>query len=199
MSVRVSRSRTKLGQIALARQNVKKGDGRKLVSFAQISTCTSLNMLSMPNSISNICIFQQKKHTKPDSNLHRECRAKQVRFCKIQCKCINQRFWSWWQFHGGESASSLVLVPHKEPTEEVDVWRCAAILKSAKAFIPEPRSRKRGRRHHLSWCLAEGCLVCWFIDFKDAKCMFFCTVLLWCLQRLKGTSYCSLVFVPLLL
>lgn len=63
MSVRVSRSRTKLGQIALARLNVKKGDGRKLVFFAQISTCTSLNMLSMPNSISNICIFQQRKNT----------------------------------------------------------------------------------------------------------------------------------------
>lgn len=76
----------------------------------------------------------------------------------------------------------LVSVQHKEPTKEVDVWRCAAILKSAKPFIPEPRSRKRGRRHHLSRCLAEGCLVCWFIDFiKDANCMLFSTVLLWCL------------------
>lgn len=95
---------------------------------------------------------------------------------------MNQRFEVDDSSTAASQPAPLFLVPHKEPTEEVDVWRCAAILKSAKAFIPEPRSRKRGRRHHLSRCLAEGCLVCWFIDFKDAKCMFFSTVLLWCLQ-----------------
>ena len=57
-------SRTKLGQRALARLKVdKKGTGRKLVEERQISRCTSLNMLSFPNSISNISIFQQRRHT----------------------------------------------------------------------------------------------------------------------------------------
>jgi len=50
-------------------------------------------------------------------------------------------------FHGGRS---YILSSLHELFTEVDVWRCAAILKSAKAFIPEPRSRKRGRRDGLS-------------------------------------------------
>ena len=91
------RSRTKLGQSALARLKVEKGNCPKTCGReTDFKMYFDEHVVISQKYIEHIYLSTKKTHTKLDAktcrNLHRECRAKNDRFCKTQCKCTNQCF-----------------------------------------------------------------------------------------------------------